>query len=77
MAPPHDLTARELAREAGYLIRPMPTGGAVERVYPFGRVLELGPDATDAEILALAARALICAALTEPGPVAPARTALG
>jgi hypothetical protein len=51
-------SARELARAAGYLIRTMPEGAVTERVYPFGRVLEIGPAATDLEIVRHARRFL-------------------
>lgn len=47
-------TPRELARAAGFLIRRVDSGGAVLREYPYGRVLELGPDATDDAIEQLA-----------------------
>jgi hypothetical protein len=52
-------TPRELARAAGYVLRSMPTGGAVERLLGDDvRILELGPDATDEEIVRLARRYL-------------------
>lgn len=47
-------TARELARAAGFVIRRVDNGSAVLREYPYGRVLELGPDATDDQIEQLA-----------------------
>jgi hypothetical protein len=44
-------TPLELARAAGFLIRYVPTGSAVERQLACGaRMLEVGPDATDDEI---------------------------
>ena len=54
-----EYTPLELARAAGYWIRRVPVGGAVAREYPFGRVLELGPDARDDEIERLACRYLV------------------
>lgn len=52
-------TPLELARAAGFLIRRVPTGGARARELALGaRMLELGPDATDAEIARLACRYL-------------------
>lgn len=48
-------SALELARAAGYLIRPVPTGGARATDDENVRLLEVGPDATDAEIKAFAA----------------------
>jgi hypothetical protein len=55
----HAYTARELARAAGFSLRAVKTGGAVVREYPFGRVLELGPAATELEIARIAHRSLI------------------
>jgi hypothetical protein len=60
----HAYTPHELARAAGYLIRRVPVGGAVGREYPFGRVLELGPDATDEEIVRIASAHLIMPRMT-------------
>jgi len=51
-------SARELARAAGYLIRSVPEGAVTERVYPFGRVLEIGPEASDLAIIRHARRHL-------------------
>lgn len=56
-------TPRELARAAGFELRSVPTGGVVLREYSFGqvlcRVLEIGPDATDGEIVRHACRFLV------------------
>lgn len=59
-----EYTPLELARAAGYLIRRVPVGGAVAREYAFGRVLELGPDATDEEIVRIASRHLVMPPMT-------------
>ena len=53
-------TPLELARAAGFLIRRVPTGGATEREIAAGvRMLDVGPDATDDEIVRHACRYLV------------------
>ena len=55
-------SALEFARAAGFLIRRVPAGGVVLR----GGILELGPDATDAAIIAEAARFIVIPAFDWP-----------
>ena len=54
-------SADELARAADFLVRRVPVGGVVERSEAGQRVLEIGPDATDDEIVRAAARYIIFA----------------
>lgn len=64
-----EYTALELARGAGFVIRPVAEGGARPLFLEDGRVriLELGPEATDETI-----RALACTYLEpEPHPERP------
>jgi hypothetical protein len=68
-------TAHELARAAGFVIRRVPTGGVVAREPACGgRILELGPDATEIEIVRHACRFLVFPASTRPGCMTPDMT---
>lgn len=79
MKPPEAHTPLSLAKAADYWIRRMPSGGAVEVLYPWGRVLELGPDATDDEIIRHARRHLAGPIAVRPpdNDVTPISTADG
>jgi hypothetical protein len=55
----HTYTAHELARAAGYTIRPMTTPGVREVDTGFGLILEVGPCANDLEIVRFARRHLV------------------
>lgn len=51
-----DYSALELARAAGFGVLRVPEGGVTARVTGGYRILEVGPDASDVEIVRIAAR---------------------